>query len=57
MVQPDPEFLPQGEDDAVHERSTPEARQAESTGRMRYVLAAGIILVLVAFALIWFGVA
>lgn len=52
----DPEFTPRGEDNAVHERSTAETRQAESSGRMKWVLYASVALVVVIFALIWYGV-
>ncbi len=48
------EFLPQGEDTQEHDLDTDEARQAVTLGRMRYVLAIGLILVVLMFALIYF---
>ena len=56
MTDKDPEFLPHGEDQGVHVRSTEEARQAATTGHMRYVLAASLALVVLLFALIYFHV-
>jgi hypothetical protein len=52
----EPEFVPKGEDNTEHIRTTQEARQAVPIGRMRYVLAIGIALVVLMFALIWYGV-
>jgi len=49
------EYLPQGEDDEEHELATHQARQAVTLGRMRYVLAVSVVLVIAMFALIWFG--
>ncbi len=48
------EYLPQGEDTEERELSTHQARQAVTLGRMRYVLAIGLVLVIVLFALIYF---
>jgi hypothetical protein len=48
-----PEFLPQGEDNQKRELDTVEARQAVTLGRMRYVLAFGLLLVVVMFAIIY----
>ncbi len=54
MPDKDVEFLPQGEDNELHELSTHEARQAVTLGHMRYVLAIGVILVVILFALVYF---
>lgn len=52
----EPEYLPHGEDNAPHMRSTQQARQAATTGHMRYVLIIGILLVVLFFGLVWLGV-
>lgn len=49
------EFLPQGEDNEQRELNTIKARQAVTLGRMRYVLGAGLFLVVVLFAIIYFA--
>ncbi len=54
MPDRNPEFLPQGEDYEERELSTHQARQAVTLGRMRYVLAVGVVLVALLFALIYF---
>jgi hypothetical protein len=56
-IEPDhnAEFLPQGEDNEERELDTTLARQAVPLGRMRYVLAAGVVLVVVLFAIIYFA--
>jgi len=48
------EFLPQGEDNQERELDAQHARQAVTLGRMRYVLAIGLVLVVVLFAVIYF---
>lgn len=54
MPDRDVEFLPHGEDHEKRELSTQQARQAVALGRMRYVLAIGLALVIALFALIYF---
>jgi hypothetical protein len=49
-----PEYLPQGEDHKERELSTYQSRQAVTLGRMRYVLAISLVLVIALFALIYF---
>jgi hypothetical protein len=43
------------EDNEMHHRNTPQARQGVTLGHVRYVLAIGIALVVVLFALIYFA--
>lgn len=43
------------EDNEEHELNTYQARQAVTLGRMRYVLAVGLVLVIVLFAVIYFA--
>lgn len=43
------------EDNEEHELNTYQARQAVTLGRMRYVLAIGLVLVVVLFAVIYFA--
>ena len=49
------EFLPQDDDSEERELSALEARQAVTLGRMRYVLAIGLFLVVVLFTVIYFA--
>jgi hypothetical protein len=47
------DYLPQGEDNEERELASHQARQAVMLGRMRYVLAISVVLVVIMFALIF----
>ena len=49
------EGLQPSEDTEQHELNTYQARQAVTLGRMRYVLGAGLVLVVLLFAIIYFA--
>ncbi|GAA0544357.1 hypothetical protein FHS83_000500 [Rhizomicrobium palustre] len=53
MADKEAEYLPQGEDNNSRELNSHSARQAQTLGRMRYVLGIGLVLVILMFAIIY----